>query len=68
MQLGLSWFSRKVENKLIFFVSFPFGRKNNNILRLGTILNNEANVLKSFVQIFGMAKYLFSRNSARFSV
>jgi hypothetical protein len=44
---------------IIFFLSFPFGRKNNNILLLGTIINNEANVLESFDQIFGMASTYF---------
>jgi len=37
----------------VFFWSFTFGRKTNNILYLGTILNNKANVPESFFQIFG---------------
>jgi hypothetical protein len=42
-----------------FFGSFTFGSKNNKILQLGTILNNEASVLESFFQIFDMAgRYL----------
>jgi hypothetical protein len=37
-----------------FKLSSTFGNKNNNILQLGTILNNEAGVLESFFQIFGI--------------
>jgi len=48
----MGWFSSKVLNK-VFFWSFTFGRKTNNILYLGTILNNKANVPESFFQIFG---------------
>jgi hypothetical protein len=39
----------------LFFISFSlmFGSKNNNIIQLGSILINEANVLlESFFQIF----------------
>jgi hypothetical protein len=37
-----------------------FGSKNNNILQLGSILINEANVLlESFFQIFGMVVIVF---------
>jgi hypothetical protein len=35
-------------------LSSTFGNKNNNILQLGTILNNEAGVLESFFQIFSI--------------
>jgi hypothetical protein len=41
-----------------FFINFRHlfsGSRNNNILQLGTILNNEASMLESFFQIFGMA-------------
>jgi hypothetical protein len=37
---------------IIIFLSFTLGIKNNNILQLGTILNNEAKVLESLFQIF----------------
>jgi len=43
------------------FFSFTFGSKNNNILQLGTILNTETGVFKSFFQIFGMAGKYFSK-------
>jgi len=33
---------------------FTFGNKNNNILQLVTILHNEAGVLESFFQVFGI--------------
>jgi hypothetical protein len=33
-----------------------FGNKNNNILQFGIILNNEAIMLKNFIQIFCMAR------------
>jgi hypothetical protein len=34
-----------------FKLSFTTGNKNNNILQVGTILNNEAGVLESFFQV-----------------
>ncbi len=37
-----------------------FGIKNNNNLQFGIILNNEAIVLESFIQIFGMVGTHFS--------
>jgi hypothetical protein len=43
---------------------FTFVSKNNKILQLGTILNNEASVLESFFQIFGMAGRYFLELSA----
>jgi hypothetical protein len=39
---------------ILFKLSFTFGNKNNNILQVGTILNNEAGVLESFFQVFGI--------------
>jgi hypothetical protein len=47
-------------NIIIIIISFTFGSKNNNILQLRIILNNEASVLESFFQIFGMASKYFS--------
>jgi hypothetical protein len=47
-----------------FFRSFAFGSKNNKILQLGNILNNEASVIESFFQIFGMAGRYFLELSA----
>jgi len=38
---------------IIIVSSFTFDSKNNNILQIGTTLNNEASVLQSFFQIFG---------------
>ncbi len=50
---------------IIIFSSFTFDSKNNNILQIGTTLNNEASVLQSFFQIFGgMTPRYFSRKSA----
>jgi hypothetical protein len=46
---------------LIYFFSFTFGSKNNNILQLGTILNTGTGVFKIFFQIFGMAGLYFSK-------
>jgi hypothetical protein len=40
-------------NNFLFVIFFDI--KNNNVLKLGIILNIEANVLESFSQIFGMA-------------
>jgi len=37
-----------------FKLSSTFGNKKKYILQLGTILNNEAGVLESFFQIFGI--------------
>jgi hypothetical protein len=67
--LGMSWnisylkycstwkkvfsFSRKMPSDL-FILIIHFGTKNNNILQLGTMLNNEGIVLKSFFQIFSI--------------
>jgi hypothetical protein len=48
-----------VPNKLVFW-SVMFGIKNNNNLQFGIILNNEAIVLESFIQIFGMVGTHFS--------
>jgi len=47
-------------NIIIIIISFTFGSENNNILQLHIILNNEASVLESFFQIFGMASKYFS--------
>ncbi len=38
----------------LFILIIHFGSKNNNILQLGTMLNNEGIVLKSFFQIFSI--------------
>jgi NADH:ubiquinone oxidoreductase subunit 6 (subunit J) len=38
---------------IIIVSSFTFDSKNNNMLQIGTTLNNEASVLQSFFQIFG---------------
>jgi hypothetical protein len=46
-----------------FFGSFTFGSEINKILQLDSILNNEASVLESFFQIFGMAGRYFSELS-----
>ncbi len=43
-------------------LSFTFGSKNDNILQLGSILNNEVSVVESFFQIFGMAVDIFQKN------
>jgi hypothetical protein len=40
--------------------SFTFSSENNNILHLGTILNNEGSVVESFFQIFSMVGRHFS--------
>jgi hypothetical protein len=45
---------------IIITISFTFGNKHNNILQLCIILNNEASVVESFFQIFGMAGKYFS--------
>ncbi len=50
---------------IIIIISFTFGSKNNNILQLRIILNNEASVLESFFQIFGMAGKYFSEFLAK---
>jgi hypothetical protein len=49
---------------IIIIISFTFGSKHNNILQLRIILNNEASVLESFFQIFGMAGRYFLELSA----
>jgi hypothetical protein len=41
-----------VPGLILLFFSFIFGNKIINILPLGTILNNEASVLESFLNIF----------------
>jgi hypothetical protein len=51
-----------VPNNNKFFV-ISFGSKNNNIFKLGTILNKEASVLENFFQIFSMATTTFSKFS-----
>jgi hypothetical protein len=43
----------------ILNLSFTFGNKNNNISQVGTILNNEAGVLESFFQVFGIERKCF---------
>jgi hypothetical protein len=43
----------------IIIISFTFSNINNIIFQLGTILNNEASVLESFLQIFSMAGRYF---------
>jgi hypothetical protein len=40
-------------------LSFTFNSKNNNILQLGTVLNNEASVFEGFFQIFSIAGKYF---------
>lgn len=39
---------------IIIFFSFTFASKNNNIVQLSILLNNEANVLESFFHMFDM--------------
>jgi hypothetical protein len=46
----------------VFYLSFSFDIKNNNVLQLGIILNIEGSVLESFFQIFGMAGKHFQKN------
>jgi len=44
-KVGLGWFGTLAARCLIFFINFFHllsGSRNNNILQLGTILNNEA--------------------------
>jgi hypothetical protein len=43
------------------YLSFAFGSKNNNILQLGTTLNNEASVLESFLSDFWHGRSIFFR-------
>jgi hypothetical protein len=47
---------------IVIFSSFTFDSKNNNILQIGTTLNNEASVLHS--DFWGMTPRYFSRKSA----
>jgi len=52
---------------IYFFLSFPFGRKIIIIsYNKALYLNNEANVLESFFQIFGMARTYFPEFSTRY--
>jgi hypothetical protein len=51
-------------NIIIIIISFTFGNNNNIILQLRIVLNNEASVLESFFQIFGMANKHFSKKLA----
>jgi hypothetical protein len=39
-----------------------FGNENNNNLQFNTILNHEAIVLESFIQIFWHGKHVFQKN------
>jgi hypothetical protein len=48
-----------VPNNFILFYHLLLALKNNDILQLGTILNNEGCVLESFFQFFGMADQCF---------
>jgi hypothetical protein len=48
-----------VPNNFIPFYHLLLAVKNNDILQLGTILNNEGCVLESFFQFFGMADQCF---------
>jgi hypothetical protein len=62
-KVGLGWFGTLAARCLIIFINFCHlfsGSRNNNILQLGTILNNEASMLESFFQIFGMVGRYFS--------
>jgi hypothetical protein len=53
---GLVWQQGAFNNNnniiIIIIISFTFGSKNNNILQLRIILNNEASVLESFFSDF----------------
>jgi hypothetical protein len=42
-----------------FFQSVMFCTKDNNNLQFNYILNNEANLLESFIQMFGMTNTCF---------
>jgi hypothetical protein len=44
----------------VFYFSFTFGNKNNNILQFSITLNNETSGLESSFQICGMASKYFS--------
>ncbi len=39
---------------MVFFLVVNFGSNNNNILELGTTLNNKASVLENVFEILGM--------------
>jgi hypothetical protein len=45
-------------------LSFTFGSKNDNILQLGSILNNEVSVVESFFSDFWHGSRYFSKKFA----
>jgi hypothetical protein len=47
----------------IYFLVINFGSNNNNILELGTTLNNKASVLENVLKILGM---VFFKNFNKF--
>jgi len=51
-------------NNNMLSLIFSHNNKNNNTLQFDIILSNEASVLESFIQIFGMSCTYFSEKSA----